>query len=63
MKATRFALIGVVIGLILLILGHPIIGLVIIAAGIAIPAAGYAMLSPTQRARLRRNRNRRQIGG
>jgi hypothetical protein len=59
----RYGLIGVVIGLLLVILGHPIIGLVVIAATIAIPAVAYAMLSPEQRRRLRRNRDRKQLGG
>jgi len=59
----RYGLIGVVIGLLLIILGHPIIGLVVIAALVAIPAAAYAMLSPEQRRRLRRARDRKQLGG
>jgi uncharacterized membrane protein HdeD (DUF308 family) len=58
----RYGLIGVVIGLLLVIIGHPLIGLVVIAAMIAIPAVAYAMLSPEQRRRLRRNRDRKQIG-
>jgi sulfite exporter TauE/SafE len=61
-RITRYALIGVVIGLILVIIGHPLIGVVLIAAAIAIPAVGYAMLSPEQRRRLREQRRRRQIG-
>jgi hypothetical protein len=59
----RYGLIGVVIGLLLVILGHPLIGLAVIAAMIAIPAVAYAMLSPEQRRRLRRARDRKQIGG
>jgi hypothetical protein len=59
----RYGLIGVLIGLLLVIIGHPIIGLVVIAATIAIPAAAYAMLSPEQRRRLRNARNRKQLGG
>jgi hypothetical protein len=59
----RYGLIGVVIGLLLVIIGHPIIGLVVIAATIAVPAVAYAMLSPEQRRRLRRNRDRKQLGG
>ena len=62
MRITRYALIGVVIGLILVIIGHPLIGVVLIAAAVAIPAIGYAMLSPEQRRRLREQRRRRQIG-
>lgn len=59
----RYGLIGVVIGLLLVIIGHPIIGLVVIAATIAIPAVAYAMLSPEQRRRLRQQRQRKQLGG
>jgi uncharacterized membrane protein HdeD (DUF308 family) len=59
----RYGLIGVVIGLLLVILGHPLIGLAVIAAVIAIPAVAYAMLSPEQRRRLRRARDRKQLGG
>jgi len=59
----RYGLIGVVIGLLLVIIGHPLIGLVVIAAMIAIPAVAYAMLSPEQRRRLRRARDRKQLGG
>jgi sulfite exporter TauE/SafE len=62
-RITRYALIGIVIGLILVIVGHPLIGVVLIAAAVAIPAIGYAMLSPEQRRRLREQRRRRQIGG
>jgi membrane protein implicated in regulation of membrane protease activity len=54
------AVIGV-IGLILLF-AHPIIGIVIIAAAIAVPVVGYRMLSPEQRRRLRSQRRRKQIG-
>jgi uncharacterized membrane protein HdeD (DUF308 family) len=59
----RYGLIGVVIGLLLVIIGHPLIGLAVIAAVIAIPAVAYAMLSPEQRRRLRRARDRKQLGG
>jgi hypothetical protein len=58
-----YGLIGVVIGLILVIIGHPIIGLAFIAATIAIPVVAYRMLSPEQRRRLRRARDRKQLGG
>ena len=54
----RIGLILVAIGLLLVIIGHPIIGLVVIAATIAVPAVAYAMLSPEQRRRLRRARDR-----
>jgi hypothetical protein len=56
-----FGVIGV-IGLILLI-SHPLIGIILIAAAIAIPVVAYRALSPSQRRRLRENRKRRQIGG
>ncbi len=55
-----FAVIGVV-GLILL-LSHPLIGIVLIAAAIAIPVVAYRALSPEQRRRIRQNRKRKQIG-
>ena len=57
----RYGLIAVVIGLILLWI-NPLVGGIVIAAAIAIPAIAYAMLSPSQRARLRQARRRRQIG-
>lgn len=61
-KYGLFGVIGV-IGLILLI-SHPLIGIVLIAAAIAIPVVAYRwMLSPSQRRRLRENRKRKQIGG
>lgn len=56
-----FGVIGV-IGLILLI-SHPLIGIILIAAAIAIPVVAFRALSPSQRRRLRENRKRRQIGG
>jgi hypothetical protein len=60
----RYAVFGVigVIGLILL-LSHPLIGIALIAAAIAIPVVAYRALSPGQRRRLRENRKRKQIGG
>jgi|HubBroStandDraft_4_1064222.scaffolds.fasta_scaffold1636870_1 O-antigen/teichoic acid export membrane protein len=59
----RYGLIGVVIGLILLWLVGPVVGIIVIAAAIAIPVIAYRMLSPSQRRRLRENRRRKQIGG
>jgi len=59
----KYGLVGVVIGLILVIIGHPLIGLAVIAATVAIPVIAYRMLSPEQRRRLRRNRDRKQLGG
>jgi hypothetical protein len=61
----RYGIFGVigVIGLILL-LSHPLIGIVLIAAAIAVPVVAYRWaLSPSQRRRLREQRKRRQIGG
>jgi hypothetical protein len=60
----RYGIFGIVgvIGLILLFT-HPLIGIVLIAAAIAIPVVAYRALSPGQRRRLREQRRRRQIGG
>jgi Flp pilus assembly protein TadB len=57
----KYGLIGIVIGLILFII-NPWLAIGVIVLAIAIPAIAYAMLSPSQRARLRQNRRRRQIG-
>ncbi len=57
----RYGLIGVVIGLILLWIAGPVVGIIVIAAAIAIPVIAYRMLTPEQRRRLRRAR-RKQIG-
>ncbi len=59
----RYGLIGVLIGLILLWVAGPVVGIIVIAAAIAIPVVAYRMLSPSQRRRLRENRRRKQIGG
>jgi hypothetical protein len=56
------AAIGVaVVGVILMIFNFWL-GLIVIAAGIAIPVGAYLMLDPSQRRRLRDIRRRRQIG-
>jgi len=56
------AAIGVaVVGLILMFFNFWL-GLIVIAAGIAIPVGAYLMLDPSQRRRLRDIRRRRQIG-
>lgn len=57
----KFAIGGVVLGLVFLLILPPWIGAVIIAAAIGIPVALYLMLDPSQRRRLR-GMNRRQIG-
>jgi len=57
----RKAAIGIaVVGLILMIFNFWL-GLIVIAAGIAIPVGAYLMLDPSQRRRLKDIR-RRQIG-
>lgn len=61
MSGFRKAAIGVaVVGLILMIFNFWL-GLIVIAAGIAIPVGVYLMLDPSQRRRLKDIR-RRQIG-
>ncbi len=51
---------GVVIGLVLLLIS-PLVGFLVIAAAIAIPAVAYFMLDPSQRRRLR-EQGRKRIG-
>ena len=58
---TKFAVVGVVVGLILLAILPWWVGALVIVAAIGIPAAAYLMLDPSQRRRLR-NLNRRGIG-
>ena len=61
MSGFRKAAIGIaVVGLILMIFNFWL-GLIVIAAGIAIPVGVYLMLDPSQRRRLKDIR-RRQIG-
>jgi TM2 domain-containing membrane protein YozV len=55
----KIAIGGIIIGLILLFI-NPVIGLVIIAAAIAVPVAAYLMLDPSQRRRLRNMQQRRK---
>jgi len=57
----KIAIGGVIIGLILLFI-NPWIALVVILAAIAVPVAGYLMLDPSQRRRLKNVQRRRQIG-
>jgi asparagine N-glycosylation enzyme membrane subunit Stt3 len=57
----RWGLIGVIIGLILLI-WNPLAAVILIALAIAVPVILYRSLSPEQRRRLRRVRDRKQIG-
>ncbi len=57
----KFVIGGVVVGLLALLILPTWIGLVIIAAAIGVPLAGYLMLDPSQRRKLRRA-GRKQIG-
>lgn len=57
----KFAIGGVIVGLILFIVS-PWLALAVIALAIALPAAAYFMLDPSQRRRLRDTQRRRQIG-
>jgi hypothetical protein len=58
----KFAIAGVIIGLILLFTVPWPIGLLVIAAAIALPVAAYLILDPSQRRRLRDIQRRKQIG-
>jgi uncharacterized membrane protein len=55
----KIAIGGIIIGLILLFI-NPWIGLVVIAAAIAVPVGAYLMLDPSQRRRLRNIQERRR---
>jgi urea transporter len=57
----KWAIGGIVVGLILLIV-NPWLAIALIAAAIAIPTAAYLMLDESQRRRLREGR-RRQLRG
>jgi len=56
----KLAIGGIIIGLILLFI-NPWIALVVIAAAIAIPVGAYLMLDPSQRRRLKRIQERKQL--
>jgi len=58
----RYGLIGVAIGLILFII-NPWLAIAVIALAIGVPIIAYRMLSPEQRRRLRRARDRKELGG
>jgi membrane protein implicated in regulation of membrane protease activity len=58
----KFGIGGVVIGLILLLFLPWWIGVLIIAAAIALPVGAYLMLDPSQRRRLREIQRRKQLG-
>jgi urea transporter len=57
----KWAIGGVIVGLILLVVS-PWLALALIVAAIAIPTAAYLMLDESQRRRLRENKRRRQLG-
>jgi len=57
----KWAIGGVVVGLILLTVNYWL-ALALIVAAIAIPTAAYLMLDESQRRRLREARRRRQLG-
>jgi hypothetical protein len=57
----KFAIAGVVIGLILFAVS-PLAAVVVILLAIGIPTGMYLMLDPSQRRRLKEIRRRRQIG-
>jgi hypothetical protein len=56
----KFAIVGIVVGLILWFVS-PWLALAVIAAAIAIPVGAYLMLDPSQRRRLREVRRRKQL--
>jgi urea transporter len=58
---TKFMIGGIIVGLILFIVSWQA-AVVVLAAAIALPAAAYLMLDPSQRRRLRGIQRRRQIG-
>jgi uncharacterized membrane protein len=55
----KIAIGGIIIGLILLFI-NPWIGLIVIAAAIAVPVGAYLMLDPSQRRRLKNIQQRRK---
>ena len=57
----KFAIAGIVVGLILWFVS-PWLTLAVVAAAIAIPLGAYLMLDPSQRRRLREVRRRKQLG-
>lgn len=59
----QLAIGGIVVAIILLIVGvSPWVPVLVILAALAVPAVGWMMLDPSQRARIRRMRQRKQIG-
>jgi hypothetical protein len=58
----KFAIAGIILGLILFIVS-PWLAIGVIVLAIGIPTGMYLMLDPAQRRRLKEIRRRRQIGG
>ena len=58
----KFAIAGAVVGLVLLFILPWWVGAALIVLALGIPAAGYLMLDPSQRRRLRNIQQRKQIG-
>jgi hypothetical protein len=58
----KFGIAGVIVGFILFLIS-PWLALAVIALAIAVPVILYRNLDPSQRARLRRARGRKQLGG
>jgi hypothetical protein len=59
----QLAIGGIVVAIILWIVGIPAwVPIVLILAALAVPVVGYMMLDPNQRERIRRIRERKQIG-
>ena len=58
----KFAIAGAIIGLIIWIFGPWWLGLALVVLALGIPAAGYLMLDPSQRRRLRNIQQRKQLG-
>ncbi|HUK67896.1 MAG TPA: hypothetical protein VLW50_03915 [Streptosporangiaceae bacterium] len=55
----KFVIGGIVLGFLAMLFLPDWVGVLIIAAAIAIPVAGYLMLDPSQRRRLRRQGQKR----
>jgi hypothetical protein len=58
----KFAIAGIILGLILFIVS-PWLAIGVIVLAIGIPTGMYLMLDPAQRRRVKEIRRRRQIGG
>ncbi|HUC58106.1 MAG TPA: hypothetical protein VMA95_11945 [Streptosporangiaceae bacterium] len=57
------AVVGIVIAIILFAVGIPWwVPVLVIVAALAVPVVGYLMLDSNQKARIRRMRQRKQIG-